>query len=308
MAVNLTTTATANTPTQTTTANNIATRRVLLSSWFPLTFFGLFITVWNGLLIIAFIINKKIRGKSSNILIFNFALTDFFVGVIYIPILCVSKYNADEEMTVFLFIFALYVTEFCLVLTAAERYFSLNYILQDHHLSANRLYRFIFASWIAGFILTMIPAASYYSEDVEKRKTILENHGIFLFLVFIILVPVIFVLHAITIVKAKKLFTAKRSSLKNVADAKVAIQTQTELNTIKEENKIILIFQTYTLLFFLCFLLQMVVYLSDFIGDVSSMVTETAMYWYLSKSIIFPVVALWEKEYRQTVYTFLGGR
>ncbi|XP_077983937.1 D(1A) dopamine receptor-like [Glandiceps talaboti] len=165
--------------------NYIQYSRTSNGLWEILLVFILFIAMvfGNGLVIIAFIVFKKLQSQKTNYLTLNLAVSDFLFGVLVMPFklreLRSQFWNLGTTLCLLLIsceVFLNFVSILCLVVIIIDKYCNIQYPFMYINIVKMRTIQIaVFSTWIIPFTVTFIPNMSGYT-CIPDYPLFIENN------------------------------------------------------------------------------------------------------------------------------------
>ena len=177
-----------------------------------LAILGVTITVINGLILISFVMRRKLRRRPANIMICSQACTDLFTALVYIPV-----YLTQEESTImFLNCYMLYLSLFSLAIISIDRYLATNRpFIHRRFINVSRTIKLVALVWICPLALTLIPFTWVYEKDTAVLLRSWKIYISTIWLLMLVLVVSMSVLYIHVSRSAKRTIQRRRTSSQN---------------------------------------------------------------------------------------------
>ncbi|XP_057307816.1 trace amine-associated receptor 8b-like isoform X1 [Hydractinia symbiolongicarpus] len=197
-----------------------------------LIFISILIVVVNGLLIVAFSIEKKLRRRPANVLICSQAVTDLLTGIVFIPVFLVESYHGKMTGILFMTCYILFLSLFNLLALSTDRYLALSKPLLHHRMiDVRRTVKVIIFIWVIPLALTSIPL-TWWFKPAEFKQYASKIYLSITWLFMLVLVVVMTILYLFVTRKAKRTIRYKRESIAQRSREKMASLAHKELRVV----------------------------------------------------------------------------
>ena len=184
-----------------TIANSVETVQCNSICTIILSILGVTIVIISSIIIISFMIRRKLRKRPASIMICNQACTDLFAALVYIP-LNVSHYNGDAQE--YLNIYMIYVSLFNLSIICVDRYLATNKPFVHRRLiTVDFTKKLVCLVWTAPLVITLIPLTWWFG-DVDTKNEATQYYVDIMWSLLLTLVITMTVLYVLATKGAKE--------------------------------------------------------------------------------------------------------
>lgn len=179
--------------------------------------FGSAIVFINGLILSAFIADKKLQQRTANRIICSQTCTDLYTGMIFIPDYIIEVFYLKSSILIgYVIAYMMYLSLFNLMALSTDRFLAISYpIFHRRVIDIQRISRIITVIWITPLCLTLIPLFWHFSKGNEYlKKSHQRNYTLFGVTLMLVLVIIMAVLYIFITLKARKTIRNRRESLK----------------------------------------------------------------------------------------------
>ena len=260
--------------------------------------FVFLILVENGLIVLAFAIDSRLRRRSANVLIFSQAVCDLVTGFAFTPTYLITIHLQSPTANLILALFSgfiLFLSLFNLLALALDRYLVLSRPFWHRSvMSVGRTVKILISIWLLPLFLTMIPLSWWFLPVNISHTASRVYHGILwaMLLILVVIMAVIYVFVSLTARKATR------------RHCKLSHQRARRFNIVKKELKIANLFACLLFFFVIAYFPVLYMNLCDMIGR-SAWIPQgfetISLYLLMFNSVVNPLLCICLKQDYQLV-------
>ena len=279
-----------------------------IHSWVWITALALMIFAENGMVCLVFFIDKKLRKRQANIMVFSQACADLTNGILFVPAHTVETYLGKSIVAPYVIGYILFVSLFInLFILALDRYLALMKPLIHHIImDVNRTVKVVLSLWILPMFLTLIPL--FWESKLDHIKKL--SHRIYLGTMWLIM----FVLCLSMIIMYLFLYGSARRTIqqRTIIIASLNQHKDKKIKKVRKELRVTHLFGLLLVFFILAYLPILYMNLMDILGKaelIPPVLQDLSLYSLVLNSFVNPILCiLLKKDYQKVVKKIIGFR